>query len=39
MTYEADDLMDQFERWDDKTRRKNWISKMERKLNAKEARQ
>ena len=33
---EADEIMAQFERWDDKRARHNFISKMERKLSRKE---
>ena len=33
---EADKMMDEFERWDVKNARHNFIAKMERKLHSKE---
>ncbi len=35
---EADNMMDQFERWDQKHARHDFIARMERKLNHKEHR-
>jgi hypothetical protein len=33
---EADELMEQFEKWDDKIRKRDFISRMEHKLYRKE---
>ncbi len=38
MSYDEDELMETFDKWDDRDRRKRFVSRMERKLNAKEAR-
>ena len=38
MSYEeADQLMDNFEKWDAKSARKDFLARMERKLNHKES--
>jgi hypothetical protein len=38
MTYDEDRLMETFDKWDSRDRRKRFIRRMEHKLNAKELR-
>ncbi len=38
MSYDENDLMDTFDKWDDRDRRARFRAKMEHKLRAKEAR-
>lgn len=38
MTYDEDNLMETFDKWDDRDRRERFIRRMEHKLNSKETR-
>ena len=38
MSYDEDELMETFDKWDNNQRRRNFIARMEHKLHAKERR-